>query len=124
MCASTSISITGKSATLNDITLVAPSITISGNGLSITAAPDALADGGGGPAVALYDTSSATLTFGTNDVNVTGAVYAPLAEIYVAGNNGGTAEFEGNTVEIDGNNGGDGPSTALTAFTGGDKLTQ
>jgi hypothetical protein len=55
---------------------------------------------------------------------VTGAVYAPLAGIVVQGNNGGTALFEANTVEIDGNNGGDGPSTTLTAFSGSDQLTQ
>ena len=124
MCASTSISIPGNSATLNDITLVAPSISIGGNGFTITPDPNALADGGGGPPVALYDTGTAALNFGPNNITVTGAVYAPLAGIVVQGNNGGTALFEANTVEIDGNNGGDGPSTTLTAFSGSDQLTQ
>lgn len=124
ICASTSISIPGNSATLNDITLVAPSISIGGNNFTITPDPNALPDGGGSPAVALYDTSATPLNFGPNDINVTGCVYAPLAGIVVPGNNGGQALLEANTVEIDGNNGGDGPSTTLTAFSGSDQLTQ
>lgn len=124
MCASTSISIPKNSMTLTDVTLVAPSISIGGNNLTITPDPNAIPDGGGTPAVALYDTGTQALDFGTNDVNVTGAVYAPLAEIVIKGNNSGQALIEGNTVEIDGNNTADGPSSALSAFNGGDQLIQ
>ncbi len=131
MCASTSITIAGQKATLNDITLVAPNITLdssnkstSTNNFTITPDPNAVPDGGGSPAVALYDTSGATLDLGKNDVTINGAVYAPLAQILEQGNNGGSALLEGNTVTIDGNNSADGPSTTLTAFSGSDSLTQ
>jgi len=124
MCASTSITLSGQQATLNDVTLVAPSITLPGNGLTITPDPSATPDGGGSPAVAIYDTGSTTLDFPKNNLAIEGAVYAPMAEILIEGNNGSNALFEGNTVDIQGNNGGDGPTTTLSAFPGGDQLTQ
>lgn len=118
------IDFTGNNTTLTNVTLVANTLSFNGNSFTITPASTATSDQSVSPNVAIYDTGTAGVNFGSNTVNVTGVVYAPVAKITVSGNNAGSAFFEGNTVEDDGNNTAGGPNVVLTAFPGVDSLLQ
>jgi hypothetical protein len=125
ICANT-IALTGNGETLTNMTLVANNFIFSNpqNGFTITPASTATSDQSIAPNVALYSTGSSGINFGSNNVNITGVVYAPLGMITLLKNNAGPGFLEGNQVTDDGNNTAGGPQIVLTAFPGLDSLLQ
>lgn len=125
ICANT-IVLGGNGEALTNMTLVANTFTFTGstNGFTITPASTATSDQSIAPNVAFYATSSSGINFGSNNVNITGVVYAPLGKITLVKNNTGPGFLEGNQVEDDGNNTAGGPQIVLTAFPGVDSLIQ
>jgi Flp pilus assembly protein TadG len=113
-CASSSIIVTGNNWS-GTMTLVAPSITISGNSVTLTGWYS-----DGTHQLVAYQTGAGTLGITGNTNNFTGFFYAPLGTISIDKNNAAQGFFEALDIDIAKNNFsivGQGPGGTPTTIT-------